>query len=175
MFIDLRNFTGWSEQRTPEEVVAMLNRYYNIVETIAKQHNVIKLKFAGDEVMAIFPDAHRAMVTSIELRKELTRMLDEYGLGAGIGLNTGRLVEGLLGSREVKVYDVIGDTVNTAKRIENAASSTEVLISEATRLALGDGAVLGAARQIEAKGKEAPVVVYPLLAKNLEPSEQVPA
>ncbi|MGC1377658.1 MAG: adenylate/guanylate cyclase domain-containing protein [Anaerolineales bacterium] len=165
VFIDIRNFTGWSEQRTPEEVVAMLNRYYTAAETIAKQHNVIKLKFAADEVMAIFPDAQRAATTALALRTELNRMLGEYDLGAGIGLNTGRLVEGLLGSKDVKFYDVIGDTVNTAKRIENAASSTETLISETTRLALGDAASVGPARQIEAKGKEAPVTVYPLLAK----------
>jgi class 3 adenylate cyclase len=92
-------------------------------------------------------------------------MLGEYDLGAGIGLNTGRLVEGLLGSKDVKFYDVIGDTVNTAKRIESAASKTETLISETTRLVLGEDAAVGPARQIEAKGKEAPVTVYPLLAK----------
>ena len=165
MFIDLRNFTRWSEQRTPEEVVAMLNRYYNVVETITKQNNVIKLKFAGDEAMSIFPDAQSAVVTAISLQKELTRILAEYDMGAGIGLNTGRLVEGLLGSRDVKVYDVIGDTVNTAKRIENAAASAEALISETTRLALDGSVVLGDARQIAAKGKEAPVVVYPLISK----------
>jgi len=165
MFIDIRNFTGWSEQRTPEEVVAMLNRYYNVAETIAKQHNAIRLKFAADEVMAIFPDAQRAVNTAISLRAELTRMLNEYNLGAGIGLNTGRLVEGLLGSREVKSYDVIGDTVNTAKHIENAASKTEALISETTLLALGNDVAVGPARQIGAKGKGAPVTVYPLLAE----------
>ncbi len=165
LFIDIRNFTGWSEQRTPEEVVAMLNRYYTVAETIAKQHNVIKLKFAADEVMAIFPDALRAVTTALALRAELSRMLGEYDLGAGIGLNTGRLVEGLLGSKDVKFYDVIGDTVNTAKRIENAAARGETLISETTRLALGDDTVVGPARQVEVKGKEAPLTVYPLLSE----------
>ena len=165
MFIDIRNFTGWSEQRTPEEVVAMLNRYYTVAETIAKQHNVIKLKFAADEVMAIFPDAGRAAVSAIGMRIELLRMLNEYNLGAGIGLNTGRLVEGLLGSKDVKFYDVIGDTVNTAKRIEGAASKAEILISETTRVALGESASLGEERQIDAKGKGSVVTVYPLLEK----------
>ena len=163
MFVDIRNFTGWSEQRTPEEVVAMLNRYYTVAEVVAKQHNAIKLKFAADEVMAIFPDAGRAAATALGLRHEFVRMLDEYNLGAGIGLNTGRLVEGLLGSKDVKVYDVIGDTVNTAKRIEGAASRAEVLVSETTRQALGETASFGPERQIEAKGKGAPVTVYPLL------------
>ncbi len=165
MFVDIRNFTGWSEERTPEEVVAMLNRYYTVAEVVAKQHNVIKIKFAADEVMAVFPDAGRAAATALGLCTEFTRMLDEYNLGAGIGLNTGRLVEGLLGSKDVKVYDVIGDTVNTAKRIEGAAKRAEVLVSETTYQALGDTAQFGPERQIEAKGKNAPVTVYPLLGQ----------
>lgn len=163
VFIDIRNFTRWSEPRPPEEVVAMLNRYYTAAEAVATQHGMIKLKFAADEVMAIFGDAQRAVATALELRTELTRLLSEHQLGAGIGLHTGPLVEGLLGSKDVKFYDVIGDTVNTAKRIENAASETEVLISEATRRAMGNHIAIGPARQIEAKGKEVPVTVYPLL------------
>ncbi len=166
MFIDIRNFTGWSEQRTPEEVVAMLNRYYTVAEIIAKRHNAIKLKFAADEVMAIFPDARRAIEASLSLRTELLRMLEEYNLGAGIGLNTGRLVEGLLGSKEVKFYDVIGDTVNTAKRIENVAIKAEILISDTTLQALGEQeALCGPKREIEVRGKGAPVTVYPLLGQ----------
>ena len=167
VFMDIRNFTGWSEQRTPEEVVAMLNRYYTVAEVIAKQHNAIKLKFAADEVMAIFPDAQRAANSALQLRKELLRLLDDYNLGAGIGLNTGRLVEGLLGSKDVKFYDVIGDTVNTAKRIEAAAAKAEILVSGTTRQALGENdASFGPERQIEAKGKGAPVTVYPLLGQS---------
>jgi class 3 adenylate cyclase len=163
VFIDIRNFTRWSEPRSPEEVVAMLNQYYNAAEKIAKQHDVIKLKFGADEVMAIFGDAQRAVATAIELRAELTHLLAQHGLGAGIGLHTGPLVEGLLGSRDVKFYDVIGDTVNTAKRIESAASETEALVSDATRQATGNHIAFGAARHIAAKGKEAPITVYPLL------------
>lgn len=164
VFMDIRNFTGWSEQRTPEEVVAMLNRYYTVAEIIAKKHNAIKLKFAADEVMAIFPDAQRAADSALALRQELLRLLDGYNLGAGIGLNTGRLVEGLLGSKDVKFYDVIGDTVNTAKRIEAAAAKAEILVSGTTRQALGENeSSFGPERLIEAKGKGAPVTVYPLL------------
>ncbi len=165
LFVDIRNFTHWSETRPPEEVVAMLNLYYTAAEAIATQPGMIKLKFAADEVMAIFADTQRAAAAALDLRTELTRLLGEHGLGAGIGLHTGPLVEGLLGSKDVKFYDVIGDTVNTAKRIENAASESEILISESTRLALDDYVTVGASRQIEAKGKEAPVTVYPLLSR----------
>lgn len=165
IFVDIRNFTGWSEPRAPEEVVTMLNQYYTAVEHIAKRHNVIKLKFGADEVMAIFANAADAVETAIELRGELSRILSQHHLGAGIGLHTGPLVEGLLGSKDVKFYDVIGDTVNTAKRIESAAYESEALISDTTRLGLKDASALGHPRQIEAKGKEAPVTVYPLTAR----------
>jgi class 3 adenylate cyclase len=165
LFIDIRNFTHWSEARPPEEVVTMLNRYYIAVETIATQHGMIKLKFAADEVMSIFGDAQPAIAAALDLRAELTHILGDHDLGAGIGLHTGQLVEGLLGSKDVKSYDVIGDTVNTAKRIENVAAPNEILISETTRLAMGDHIAIGATRQIEVKGKEAPLTVYPLLQK----------
>jgi class 3 adenylate cyclase len=65
---------------------------------------------------------------------------------------------------EAKFYDVVGDTVNTAKRIENAAERCEVLISEAAQRALGNAAIVGTARQLVVKGKDEPVVVYPLLS-----------
>jgi class 3 adenylate cyclase len=68
----------------------------------------------------------------------------------------------LLGSAGVKFYDVIGDTVNTAKRIESATLANEILISEAARLGLGNEVRLGAERQIAAKGKEGLLVVFPL-------------
>ncbi len=165
VFIDIRNFTRWSEPRVPEEVVAMLNEYYTAAETVAKRHNVIKLKFVADEVMAIFSDAAQAAEAALELRLILNHILRPKGLGAGIGLHTGPLVEGLLGSKDVKFYDVIGDTVNTAKRIENAASETEVLISEPARVAIGDHTGIGPSRDIAAKGKEVPVTVYPLLPR----------
>jgi adenylate cyclase len=72
------------------------------------------------------------------------------------------MVEGLLGSKEIKFYDVIGDTVNTAKRIEARAGVGEVLISEAVRIALGTTFRAGPKRQITVKGKDEPIIIYPL-------------
>jgi class 3 adenylate cyclase len=90
----------------------------------------------------------------------LTPAFQKDGLGGGIGLHFGPLVEGLLGSAGVKFYDVIGDTVNTAKRIESAAESGEVLISEDMRAMIGNTFRIGAGREISAKGKENLVMVY---------------
>lgn len=77
-------------------------------------------------------------------------------------MDSGLLVEGLLGSAGVKFYDVIGDTVNTAKRIESAAQSGEVLISENVYNKMGQAVRVGTKREINVKGKAKPLVVYPL-------------
>ncbi|MEK7788195.1 MAG: adenylate/guanylate cyclase domain-containing protein, partial [Chloroflexota bacterium] len=162
LFMDIRGFTRWSEIRPPEEVVAMLNHYYYLTETALARHAAIKFKFSADEAMAIFASAGQAAAAALELREEINRMLSAQQLGVGIGLHTGLLVEGLLGSAGVKFYDVIGDTVNTAKRIESAAVAGEVWISENVRQAMGETAGLGPSRQIMAKGKEEPLTVHRL-------------
>ncbi len=162
LFMDIRGFTRWSETRPPEEVVAMLNHYYFLTETTLARHAAIKFKFSADEAMAIFASAGQAAAATLELREQINRMLSAQQLGVGIGLHTGLLVEGLLGSAGVKFYDVIGDTVNTAKRIESAAGAGEVWISENVRQAMGETARLGPSRQITAKGKEEPLTVHRL-------------
>lgn len=162
LFIDLRGFTRWSENHTPEEVADMLNRYYQEIAKVMNAYNAIKFKFAADEAMAVFAQPFEAIAAARELAIGVDKLLHEHEIGAGIGLHTGQLVEGLLGSLEVRFYDVIGDTVNTAKRIESAAGRCEVLISESTRTASGYSAQFGEPRQIMVKGKEEPLTVYPL-------------
>lgn len=162
MFMDIRGFTRWSETRTPEEVVSMLNHYYQTSEAILSQHHVIKFKFSADEVMAIFPRVEDGLQACLSLRLQITQFMSQHGLGVGIGLHSGQMVEGLLGSKEVKFYDVIGDTVNTAQRIEASAEAGEVLASEAIRIALGSSFCAGPKRQVIVKGKDEPVIVYPL-------------
>ena len=161
LFMDVRGFTRWSEAQAPEAVVGLLNRYYGVAESVLGRHDAIKFKFSADEVMAVFADARTAVAAALELRREVAAMMSGFGLGVGIGVHAGALVEGLLGSAGVKFYDVIGDTVNTAKRIESAAAEGEVLVSAACRDALGPGlGADGGPREISVKGKEAPVTVY---------------
>jgi len=162
MFVDIRGFTHWSESRSPEEVVAMLDRYYRAVEDVMTTGGAIKFKFAADEAMAIFATPQGATATALKLQSQIVALLATHDLGAGIGIHTGNVVEGLLGSAGVKFYDVIGDTVNTAKRIESNAGKGEVWISESTKNALKDEVQVGEPRQIAVKGKEDSLRVYPI-------------
>ncbi len=90
--MDIRGFTHWSESRSAEEVVAMLNRYYVVAESVLRQHRAIKFKFSADEVMAVFAEAGDACRAALGLRDETQPMLAGQGLGAGIGLHLGPLV-----------------------------------------------------------------------------------
>lgn len=163
LFMDIRGFTAWSETRSPEVVVEMLNRYYHVAESTLRGAPVVKSKFSADEMMAVFAAPAAAVLVARRLRREIGELLSGQGLGAGIAIHSGPLVEGLLGSMGVKFYDVIGDTVNTAKRIEGAAGSGELLISSVVVPALEADLRLGPKRLITVKGKEAQVEVYPLL------------
>jgi len=159
LFMDIRGFTSWSERHTPEEVASLLNRYYLTVENLLNKYQVIKYKFTADEVMAVFLDADEAVRAARDLQESITRTLLKRELGAGIGIHTGSLVEGLLGGQNVRFYDVIGDTVNTAARIEKTAKAGEIWISDDTRQSLANK-VVGELKEVKVKGKGEPIKVY---------------
>jgi class 3 adenylate cyclase len=159
MFMDIRGFTSWSEKHSPEEVASLMNEYYLTIENLLNHFQVVKYKFTADEVMAIFLDANEAMNAARELREEIKKRLHPLGLGAGIGLHTGLVVEGLFGAQDVRFYDVIGDTVNTASRIEKSSSAGEAWLSEIT-LSLIASPVINGQKEITVKGKELPLKVY---------------
>jgi len=163
LFMDIRGFTAWSERCAPETVVQVLNEYYAAAEPVLREHGAIKLKFTADEVLGVFAAPRQAAACALALRTRAGEVLARRNLAAGIGVHAGPVVEGLLGSAGVQGYDVIGDSVNTAKRIEGAADGGEVLVSEAVRAALDAATPLGERREVVAKGKEAPVAVYLLL------------
>ncbi|MCX7177294.1 MAG: adenylate/guanylate cyclase domain-containing protein [Proteobacteria bacterium] len=156
LFMDLRGFTAWSEQQPPETVVGMLNDYYRMAEDCLLPLAPIKLKYTADEVMAVFVNAEQAAAAGQALMAVLPQLFG-HGLGAGIGLHYGPVVEGVLGGKTVKAYDFIGDTVNTAQRICDAAGPGELLLSVVTAQAIG--AVVCGRREIAAKGKSEPLAV----------------
>jgi adenylate cyclase len=160
LFMDMRGFTAWSETQTPEVVVAGLRTYYVSAEEVFDRHPPIRSKFSADEIMAVFATPAEALAAATELAAAQREALDAQGLAAGIGLHWGPVVEGLIGGRALKQFDVVGDTVNTAKRIEGEAAPGEILASEAFRAAAG--ATSRGERRVQVKGKSARIAVHVL-------------
>lgn len=151
LFMDIRDFTRWSDPQPPEAVVDMLDAYYARAEHCLLPHQPIKIKFAADEVMAVFVDRRAALAAARALQAAIVATLAPYGLTVGIGLHAGPVVEGLLGSKSTKAFDVIGDAVNTAARLCAAAGPGELLVSEDLLRGLDEAG--GRHRAIKAKGK----------------------
>lgn len=151
LFLDVRGFTAWSEAHPPEAVAAALNGLYEEAEASFGLCPPIRFKFAADEVMAVFVDPGAALAAARDLSRRVAARLGEHRLGAGIGLHWGPVVEGLMGAASTKHFDVIGDTVNTAKRIEGAAGPDEILLSSV--FCAVAGVAPGPMRWIEVKGK----------------------
>lgn len=155
VFMDIRGFTAWSEQQTPEAVVGMLNDFYAAAEESLGAVSPIKLKYTADEVMAVFADAGDAVRAGTQMLTGTRTMLADMGLQAGAGVHVGQVVEGVLGAQGAKAYDFIGDTVNTAQRLCDAAAPGELLAS-VQACAAADIAP-GQTRDVVAKGKREPL------------------
>ncbi|GAP63622.1 hypothetical protein ARMA_2045 [Ardenticatena maritima] len=130
LFCDVRNFTAWCETESPENVMYTLEEWYQHVESVWAVYPPIRYKFTADEVMAVFADPVTALHAALRLNAVNARFWHPRGLSAGIGLHHGPVIEGLIGGEEVKYYDVLGDTVNTAQRIEKHARGQQILVSE---------------------------------------------
>ena len=143
-FSDIRGFTSFSEGKDPEEVVTMINEYMDMMVDIIYKYNGVVDKFVGDAIMAVWgiphkspDDSYNAVMATMEMRKKLVEFnqdrIDrgEQPLLTGIGLHTGSVVSGTVGSKDRMEYTIIGDTVNTAARIEASTKSfgSDLLIS----------------------------------------------
>ena len=170
-FMDIRDFTRWSEAQPAERVVQMLNDFFAAGEGVWMRHDAIKAKPSADEVMVVFPRAESAVEAAQELRSPVAEALARYGLCVGMGLHCGSLIEGVLGSRDVKAYDVIGDVVNTAARLESygkevvpidPAVPSRVMLAESTVQRLGGAFDVRPVGALQLKGKSTAVNVYHL-------------
>jgi len=145
LFVDIRGFTAFSEVNPPEKVVSMVNRYLALTSRAIQEHGGTIDKYMGDATMAIFnapnvvPDHALRAVRAAWAMKEgsaglMDEILEEYGveLQFGIGINTGNAVVGNMGSDFRMEYTAIGDTVNTAARLEANAEKGKIIISDAT-------------------------------------------
>ncbi|RMG09459.1 MAG: adenylate/guanylate cyclase domain-containing protein, partial [Cyanobacteria bacterium J055] len=132
-------------------------------EPAAAEFDPLRITLTADEVMAIYPTVEQAVNAAQKMRNAASAVLSPYGLGAGCAIHYGIVIEGLFGSQEVRTYTVIGDVVNTAKRIESETPAGEITISDAVYRQLGDRVIVEPCEAIAAKGKSKPVAVWRLL------------
>lgn len=159
LFMDIRGFTAWSEAHEPEQVVAVMNGYYEAAEPVWRRHHAIKVKFTADEIMLVFAEVQDAVAAARTLLGAVAPLLQAQGLSVGIGVHCGPVVEGLMGTSDNKGYDLLGDSVNTAKRLCDNALGGEIWLSRAVTERLADKAPVGQQRTFVAKGKQVPLAV----------------
>ncbi|WP_135554241.1 adenylate/guanylate cyclase domain-containing protein [Paenibacillus cymbidii] len=176
LFLDVRGFTPLSEKLSPEEVVGFLNMMFDLItERALANHGTID-KFIGDAAMILYNapldvqhHPYYAVKSAFEIQKGMEKVradvLEKYGvtIAVGIGINTGQVVVGNIGSYLRVDYTAIGDNVNTAARIESNTQPNQVLVSEATYELTKDYFEYNCIGEKMMKGKSVPVKLYEVL------------
>ena len=167
LFSDIRGFTAYSEKRPPEKVVENLNKVLNIQTEIIHKHGGDIDKYVGDEIVAMFTDDDQeisAARAALEIQKVFSAEEgnDFDGLCLGLGINTGDVILGMIGSERRADYTFIGDNVNTASRLCDAAAKGEVLIADSTYGKIAGNLEVDGPYRLKAKGKDEFVKVYKL-------------
>ena len=178
MFVDIRGFTPMSENTPPDEVLQMLNEYFEMVVGIVFRHEGTVDKFMGDGIMVIYgaPVAYpdhpiRAVRAALEIRTELKAFNRKRTAEAkqeiqvGIGINSGSLVAGYIGSSQTMSYSVIGDTVNTASRLCAAAREGQIIVSQDAYEQIDGYFEAEEIEPVHAKGKISPIRVFNILGE----------
>jgi adenylate cyclase len=162
MFVDVRGFTALAERLSPADVAERLNRFYALASDAVFRRDGTLDKLVGDQVMAFFgapiheaDHARRAVETALEIVRDV--MAEEAGLQVGAGIATGEAFVGNVGGAGVVDYTVLGDTVNTAARLQGAAAAGEILLSEASYAPVAEKFPHAARRDLELKGKSGTV------------------
>jgi class 3 adenylate cyclase len=173
LFADLRGFTGFSERSTPEEIVVMLNRYFEHATAAILREGGTVVQFVGDALMALFnaparqPDhpvrAARAAL-AMQAAVEATAASAPGWPRFRVGVNTGPALVGNIGSTALRSFNAMGDAVNVAARLESVAQPGQVVIGESTRAQLPDDAAVEPLGELALKGRRGGVVAYRLFA-----------
>jgi len=169
-FIDICSFTTISENETPDTVVKLLNKYFDVmVKEIIAQGGYID-KFIGDAIMAVFRgDYHidRAIDACLAVRKKIEELPNESGNiffapKVSIGINCGEMISGNIGSANLRRldYTVIGDAVNIAQRLQTAAGPGEIIISESAYEKVKESFNCQKVGEVNLKNKSKPIIIY---------------
>lgn len=180
LFSDIRGFTSLSENRSPQEVVSLLNRYFSLQVEVIFRHGGSLDKFIGDCIMAFWgaplDDAEHAL-HAVQAAQEMAEVLQQFkrelgdleaDFDVGIGLHSGPAVVGLIGSEQRKEYTAIGDTVNLASRIEGLTKGiSRILVSRETMLLCRDKLDFQALGSYKVKGREQEVELFAPVSPSL--------
>lgn len=180
LFSDIRGFTTIAERLTPEQLVQLLNEYLTEMTHVVFRHEGTLDKYIGDAIMAIYgaplpQEDHpmRACLTALEMLEALEALREKWRpwglppLEIGVGINTGQMVVGNMGSERRFDYTVMGDHVNLASRLEglNKQYGTRILVSEFTVRHVADGLLCREVDLVRVKGRARPVRIHEILAK----------
>jgi predicted ATPase/class 3 adenylate cyclase/tRNA A-37 threonylcarbamoyl transferase component Bud32 len=173
MMSDLRGFAAFSDSLPPEIIVTLLNNYLSEMTSVIQKHNGTIDEFIGDAILTIFgapfqrpDDAERAVACALEMQLAMSRVNAwnlENGLPElemGIGINTGEVVAGNIGSRKRAKYGVVGSNVNLAGRIEGYTIGGQILIAGTTRDAVRAPLTILGEQTVEPKGVAQPITLY---------------
>lgn len=173
LFADIRGFTRLSEHAPPERVVQLLNKYFSAMTDIIFAHGGTLDKYIGDGLMALFgaptvtpEDATNAVNAAVAMQRRILNINEELRqeglpeIGVGIGLHTGEATVGYIGSERRSEYTAIGDTVNTAARLESNSKGGQILVSEGTAQAAHSRYKLEPREPIYVKNRVQPVPLF---------------
>ncbi len=173
MMTDLRGFTAMSERLDPEQVVQVLNTYFEVMVEVILKHNGTINEIIGDALLVIFgapkemPDrAQQAIACAISMQQAMAQVNEENRekglpeIEMGLGLNETEVIVGNIGSAKRSKYAVVGSGVNMASRIESYTVGGQILISESVRKEAGDILRIDSQREVFPKGAEKPLLIY---------------
>jgi adenylate cyclase len=187
LFSDIRGFTTLSEQLPPEELVTFLNEYLSGMTDLVLHHEGTVDKYIGDAVMAFWgaplpqnDHAVRGVLSALAMQSRLAELNQAWRAAGkptieiGVGLNTGRVIVGNMGSERRFDYTIIGDDVNLASRLESLTKyyGVGVLISEATKNQLGDKFLLRPLDRVAVKGKKDAVKIFEVVSLTTQATEE---
>ena len=177
-FSDIRGFTDMSEKSSSEEIVTMLNEYFEIMVHIINRNGGVVDKFIGDAIMAVWGvpnenvnDASNAVNASLEMRIALEDLNEkrisrgQVPIKIGMGLHSGEVISGQIGSNERMEFTIIGDTVNVASRIEGSTKSfgVDLLISNEVVEKIGHQFIITNAGKVKVQGKKDHLELFKVL------------
>jgi adenylate cyclase len=177
LFSDIRDFTPMSESHAPQEIVRLLNEYFELMVDVLFRYEGTLDKFVGDEIVALFGapvPMPNAEIKAIRCALEMMATLEEFNLMRvsegqeeiciGIGINTGVVVTGAIGSSRALQYTAIGDAVNTASRLCSIAKPGEIILSQATYDKVKDHVTVVPREPVRLKGKSEELRTYRVVA-----------